>query len=146
MWLVIYNSFAMQGRGIDRTWYLVRIFAILVLMSYFILCDAPNENPKGHVTICLFHIFTGYPCPGCGTVRGLKYFFHLDFYNALMMNPLSVIIGVYMVVCLVWTAIDLLRGSDSFARHTRFKPHWSFFVVVVILVALNWWWNIQKGV
>ncbi len=115
-------------------------------MSYFILCDAPNENPKGHLTICLFHNLTGYPCTGCGTVRGLKYFFHLDFYNALMMNPLAIIVALYMVVGLVWITIDLVRGSDSLARLTRFKPRWWMMVVFIVLLALNWWWNIEKGV
>ena len=136
----------MSGKGINKWWYWFRIVGILILMSYFVLCDAPNQNPKGHLTICIFHNITGYPCPGCGTVRGLKYFFHLDFYNALMMNPLAVIIGVYMVVCLVWTSIDLARGSDSFDRKTKFKPNWIFIVVAIVLMAANWWWNIQKGV
>ena len=63
-----------------------------------------------------------------------------------MMNPLAVIVALYMVVCLVWTPIDLVRGSDSFDRLTSFKPRWWFFVVAVVLLALNWWWNIQKGV
>ena len=136
----------MADNGTNKWWYWARLFGILVLMAYFILCDAPNKNPNGHFTICMFHNITGYPCPGCGTVRGLKYFFHLDFYNALMMNPLAVIIGVYMVVCLVWSTIDHVRGSDSFDRLTSFKPRWWFFAVAVVLLALNWWWNIEKGV
>ncbi|MCR5455813.1 MAG: DUF2752 domain-containing protein [Bacteroidales bacterium] len=136
----------MADKGIDKWWYWFRIVGILILMSYFIFCDAPNQNPNGHFTICLFHIFTGYPCPGCGTVRGLKYFFHLDFYNALMMNPIAVIIGIYMIVCLVWTSIDLIRGKETFDSFFHFKLNWKIFVVLAVLLAANWWWNIEKGV
>lgn len=135
----------MADKTTNKWWYVFQLVGILILMAYFILCDAPNENPNGHLTICIFHNITGYPCPGCGTVRGLKYFFHLDFYNALMMNPLGVIIALYMVVGLVWITIDLVRGSDSFARLARFKLRWWMIVLVVVLVALNWWWNIEKG-
>lgn len=62
-----------------------------------------------------------------------------------MMNPLSVIVALYMIVGLVWMTIDLCRNNDSFDRLTKFKPHWSFIVVLIILTAANWWWNIQKG-
>lgn len=136
----------MPYKKIDKWWYVFRFVGIVALMAYFILCDAPNQNPKGHFTVCLFHVLTGYPCPGCGTVRGLKYFFHLDFYNALMMNPLAVIIAIYMVLCLVWTPIDMIRDDNSFDRMFHFKLTWRVFVLCVILLAANWWWNIQKGV
>jgi hypothetical protein len=125
--------------------YGARIFVIVVLMAYFALSNPPNNNPAGHSTVCIFHNLTGYPCPACGTVRGLKYFFHFDFYNSLMMNPLAVIVALYMIVGLVWMTIDLMRNSDSFERLTKFKPHWSFILVVIILTAANWWWNIEKG-
>ena len=62
-----------------------------------------------------------------------------------MMNPLAVIVALYMIVGLVWMSIDLMRNSDSFDRLTTFKPHWSFIIVIIILTAANWWWNIEKG-
>ena len=62
-----------------------------------------------------------------------------------MMNPLAVIVALYMIVGLVWMTIDLMRNSDSFERLTKFKPHWSFIIVIIILTAANWWWNIEKG-
>ena len=150
MWSVIKNFFhalvsVTEGSAPLKYRYAARIFVILVLAAYFSLCNAPNSNPSGHLTVCIFHNITGYPCPACGTVRGLKFFFHLDFYNALMMNPLAVIIGLYMIVGLVWMSIDLYRNSDSFDRVTRFKPRWWFIVIIIILTAANWWWNIQKG-
>lgn len=135
-----------EGTAPLRYRYGARIFVIVVLMAYFVLCNAPNNNPSGHRTICIFHNVTGYPCPACGTVRGLKYFFHLDFYNALMMNPLAVLVALYMIVGLVWMSIDLCRNSNSFDRITWFKPRWWFIGVVMLLTAINWWWNIEKGV
>ena len=64
----------------------------------------------------------------------------------MMMNPLAVIIALYMVVGLVWITIDLVRGSDSFARLTSFKLRWWMIVVFIVLMGVNWWWNIEKGV
>ena len=125
--------------------YPARIIAILILSAYFALSQLPSENRSGHFTICIFHNITGYPCPACGTVRGLKYFFHLHFVDSIMINPLSTIVAIYMIVSLVWMSIDLAKGRASFDKITSYNPHWSVIVILIILTGINWYWNIQKG-
>lgn len=125
--------------------YPARIIVILILILYFALSQLPSENKAGHFTICIFHNITGYPCPACGTVRGLKYFFHFHFADSVMTNPLSTIVALYMIVGLVWMSVDWIKGTATFDKITGYKPHWSIFIIVVILTGFNWYWNIQKG-
>jgi len=122
------------------------LFLITAAVLYFSLCSPPNLSAHRHFTVCLFHNLTGYPCPACGTIRGLKLFFHFQFYNSLMMNPLAVIVAMVMIVSFFWIVCDLIRGTETFYRKIYFlKTPWYAVAVCVILTALNEYWNIQKG-
>lgn len=47
---------------------------------------------------CVFHLITGYLCPGCGITRALSLAFHLRFREAFSHNALS--ITVFPIICL----------------------------------------------
>ena len=122
------------------------MFLITVAGLYFSLCSPQNLSSHKHFTVCLFHNITGYPCPACGTIRGLKLFFHFQFYNSLMINPLAVIVAVFMIISFCWILYDLLTGKETFYRKVFFiKTPWYVIVICVILTILNEYWNIQKG-
>ena len=126
--------------------YKALLFLIAGAVLYFSLSSPPNLNSHKHFTVCIFHNITGYPCPACGTIRGLKLFFHFKFYDALMMNPLSVIIAVFMTVSFFWVLYDLKKGSQTYFRKIYFyKAPWYVIVICVILSGLNEYWNILKG-
>lgn len=126
--------------------YIALQFFFVVCFLYFSLCQLPSANSHKHITVCVFHNLTGYPCPACGTIRGMKYFFHLDFFNALYINPLAVIVSVFMVVSFVWISLDLIRGKQSFYNKVFFvKISKVVILIVVVLTILNWYWNICKG-
>lgn len=124
--------------------YAAVIFMDVVAMLWFILCDIPRGTP--HFIICLFKNLTGYPCPACGTTRGLKFFFHLMPYEALMMNPLAVLVGTAMIVVLVWSIRDLVVGQPTMFNVARKKIPWYLIVLIAIFLICNEIWNIHKGV
>lgn len=124
--------------------YAALLFLDVAAMLWFILSDIPHGTP--HFIVCIFKNLTGYPCPACGTTRGLKFFFHLMPYDALMMNPLSVLVGVAMVVILVWSVRDLIVQKPSMFNVIHKKAPWYVIVAVVLFIAFNEWWNISKGV
>lgn len=41
-----------------------------------------------HVKPCLFHVVTGYYCPGCGGTRSLIYMLHGHFIKSFLYHPL----------------------------------------------------------
>jgi hypothetical protein len=101
-------------------------------------------------SVCLFKEVTGIPCPSCGTTRSLLLLMNGDFRASLMMNPLGLLLAAALVVIPLWIAADVLRRSDSFFRRyvqmeqllLRNKP---LAAAAAALVALNWFWNIAKG-
>lgn len=124
--------------------YAAVIFLDIVAMLWFMLSDLPRET--SHYTVCIFKNLTGYPCPACGTTRGLKFFFHLMPYEALMMNPLALLVGTAMVVVLVWSVRDLIVQRPSMFNTAHKKIPWYLIVFIVIFLIFNEIWNINKGV
>lgn len=124
--------------------YAAVIFMDVVAMLWFILSDIPRGTP--HFIVCIFKNLTGYPCPACGTTRGLKFFFHLMPCEAFMMNPIAVLVGTAMVVVLIWSIRDLVVGQPSMFNVARKKIPWYLIFLIVIFLIFNEIWNINKGV
>ncbi len=102
------------------------------------------------VTICMVKTVTGLPCPSCGTTRSLTNLLEGNITGSLLINPLGVIALILMVVLPLWITVDYFRKKDSFfhyytsAESFLTQRRWAF-AVFAILVAANWWWNIEKG-
>ena len=124
--------------------YAAVLFLDVAAMLWFILSDIPRGTP--HFIVCIFKNLTGYPCPACGTTRGLKFFFHFMPCEAFMMNPIAVLVGTAMVVVLIWSIRDLVVGQPSMFNVARKKIPWYLIVLIVIFLIFNEIWNINKGV
>ena len=72
-------------RSIQHRYHLVAGLAILPCMVYIWARD-PNE--QGFTPPCLFFTFTGFYCPGCGTLRALHQLFNGNVSAAFWLNPL----------------------------------------------------------
>lgn len=70
----------------------ILILGILILYGYsFFILHFPISIP------CLFHLFTGYYCPGCGITRCLLALIHLEFREAIQYNILVVILLPFLL-------------------------------------------------
>ncbi len=101
-------------------------------------------------SICLFKEVTGLPCPSCGTTRSLLLLVQGDFRGSLMMNPFGVLLAVALIVVPLWITADTLTSSESFYRRyvfleQIFMNNKLLAVCAAVIVALNWAWNITKG-
>ncbi len=100
--------------------------------------------------VCLFRAVTHLPCPSCGTTRAIGLLLRGDPGGSLMTNPFGIIDALALLLVPLWAIADLLRRRDSLFRcYNSFE---SFVVgrkwitsVAVALVAINWIWNIRKG-
>ena len=117
------------------------VTAVLAAVALWIWAgDAVPAQP-----FCIFRQLTGVPCWGCGTVRVIQLLIHGKVMNAIMLNPLSVVACLMVVAGMVIWWVDYFRHTNILFSLSRKKLHPLTIAALVVLVILNWFWNIQKG-
>lgn len=119
----------------ERIWFAVSVAAFLLAWMIF---ATDLRLPK-----CLWHEFTGLPCPSCGGTRCARSLIQGDWTTAITMNPL-VFLGLHAVVLYNLYAAVILAFRLPRLRFDQL-PSWAGFsarVGVVLLFALNWTWLI----
>lgn len=102
------------------------------------------------VQVCLFKNITTLPCPSCGTTRSMISLYQGNFMQALQTNPFGVLILLIMVIAPVWIAFDVVSKQTTLFRFYKKmetnlqKP--IIAIPLILLVIINWIWNITKGI
>lgn len=102
------------------------------------------------ITPCVFKLASGLPCPACGTTRSIIALWHGDWRASWRINPLGFPALAGLALVPVWLVADLARGSDTLIRAFRRcelglqRRPW-LLVLLLVTIALNWAWNIIKG-
>ena len=102
-----------------------------------------------HFGLCIFKNITGVPCPSCGTTRAIQLILHGKIIESLYMNPFGIIVAILMTVAPFWILYDVIVQKESFLffykkSEETIRIKW-LSIVLIILVILNWIWNIYKG-
>lgn len=118
-------------------WLVLIEIAALVL----VLGAAYFQLPIG----CPFKAITGYPCPGCGGTRALIALLHGHIWEAIMINPLSVLLILFAVAAPVWLFIDCYRGTHTLKKLMRSRWPAPALIITALIILANWIWNICKG-
>lgn len=98
---------------------------------------------------CFIKRFTHLPCPSCGSTRAVLSITNGKFTEALLTNPVGFLLALILVIVPVWILVDWFRRSASFyqfyqsAQKRLYKPY--FAIPLVLLIVINWIWNISKG-
>jgi len=91
---------------------------------------------------------TGYPCPSCGSTRAVSLLLEGKMAASFLLNPFGILIAIIMTVFPIWVLTDIILKKDSFFKAykkteaTISKP-W-LASILIVLVLLNWIWNIYK--
>lgn len=83
---------------------------------------------------CLFHLLTGYYCPGCGGTRAVRYLLHGQIWKSIMYHPL-----VFYIVVVV--SVELFRMIADRARKKPggYQRRYEILVWVgVAIILVNW--------
>lgn len=99
------------------------------------------------VPTCLFKRFTGYPCVGCGSTRGVMAAMRGNFAGAFLYNPL---IMALLVIGPMWILAHSLRERR---REVEGRPRvcWSSsqrtvaWIIGIALFAANWAYVLWRG-
>ncbi|WP_445453198.1 DUF2752 domain-containing protein [Flavobacterium sp. 25HG05S-40] len=122
---------------------LIACFAGFIYLFYSIH-HLRNETFR----VCIIKNVTGYPCPSCGTTRAVSFFLEGNFVASLLLNPFGILVAIMMFVFPVWILTDLLFKKDHFYRAYKkteaiIRKPW-LATILILLVLLNWIWNLYK--
>ncbi|MEN9371807.1 MAG: hypothetical protein RLZZ64_882 [Bacteroidota bacterium] len=99
--------------------------------------------------ICVLKNAVGLPCPSCGTTRSVLHLLHGDLSSAILMNPIGIFVIIGMFISPFWILYDYWYAKTTlltfYLQFIKFFSNKKFSLFVIVLVLLNWIWNIQKG-
>ena len=104
---------------------------------------------KHAYNVCLFKKITHLPCPSCGSTRSVAELLHGNITNAILINPLGLIIVILLTVVPLWLVFDLVTRKKTLAEFYYHceniirKP--LVAIPLIVLILMNWIWNIAKG-
>ncbi|TVR83424.1 MAG: DUF2752 domain-containing protein [Saprospirales bacterium] len=137
-----------------RSRYFYRLLSVLLLAGYAWVgihwfMDYRSAHGNGEVTICLMKNLTDTPCPSCGSTRSLLTLFEGKWIEAIFINPLGILMGVFMLILPVWVIRDYLQSKESlfntYQRAEQVLKRKGVLLVFATLILANWIWNISKG-
>lgn len=127
------------------------ILSLLTLGSYvWVGYHLLHTTSPDAGTLCLFKSATGVPCPSCGVTRSVLLLLQGNVLEAVWLNPLGILAGVFLILIPIWIGLDLFRNRTSLLTfYTRseeiIRAQKIIYIPLIVLVALNWIWNISKG-
>ena len=98
----------MKNKLSNIDWKLVFIL-ILPVLFYAVVRVLTTYSPH---SICLFKLFTGHECWGCGITRAFAALFQLNFKQAYTYNPRIIIIAPLMIYIWLETLIKYIKHKN----------------------------------
>lgn len=104
---------------------------------------------SGGETVCLFKRLFHIPCPSCGSTRAIATLMQGEVKEALLLNPLGILLALMLVVIPLWILVDVILKKDSYylfyKKTDKLFGKKYVFLFFALLVLANWVWNITKG-
>ena len=88
---------------------LSNLIVVIVLIAVGKNTSMLDIIPHQCISQALFHI----DCPGCGITTGLLFFFHLQFEEAYKSNPISILIGLFIIIQIIIRFVAIIRKKLS---------------------------------
>lgn len=125
------------------------VLLVACLSGFLYLIYNINYSESSHIKVCIIKNVTGYPCPSCGTTRAVQEFLKGNLMNSFFMNPFGIIVAILMAIIPLWILFDLILKKETFYSNykkieTIIRIRW-VAIILIVLVILNWIWNIKKG-
>lgn len=129
-----------------------RLYLIVIIACFFgtlyLLYQINNFSNSDTFSVCPIKTVTGYPCPSCGTTRAIVFLSKGNIVSSIQQNPFGLIVGLCMLVLPFWIGYDVLKKKATFyqfylkAEAVIRKP--KIALILILLVILNWIWNLYK--
>ena len=114
---------------------------------YFSITKNITENKS--VEVCLIKHLTNIPCPSCGSTRSVISLTKGDFIGALYFNPIGYLVTIIMLIAPIWIIADTIKRTktlfDFYLKTETYLKRPKIAIPLILLVIINWIWNITKG-
>lgn len=124
------------------------LFIALVAGYTWLIFSLVNHRYEGS-GVCLIKSVTGIPCPSCGSTRSVMSIINGDIASAVFYNPFGFLILILMVVLPVMLIFDLvLKKAVFYNIYLKLEVllrRKTIAIPLIILVLINWIWNILKN-
>ncbi|MDR0332476.1 MAG: DUF2752 domain-containing protein [Dysgonamonadaceae bacterium] len=111
---------------------IISVIVILLLMAGLVIFYVFDPETHTFFPQCMFFVFTGFECPGCGTQRAIHSLLHLDFRKAFSYNALMPFLVPYI---LMGAYLAFLGGRERFPRLENILfGKWAAVIVVSCIV------------
>ncbi len=114
---------------------------------YFSLTKKITENKS--VEVCLIKHVTNIPCPSCGSTRSVISLTKGDFIGALNFNPIGYLVAIIMLTAPIWIISDTIKKTKTlfnfYLKIETYLKRPKIAIPLILLVIINWIWNITKG-
>ena len=101
------------------------------------------------IEVCLVKHFTNIPCPSCGSTRSILSLTKGNFIEAFSINPLGFLIAIIMFLSPLWIIADIAAKKNTlfnfYKKTETYLKRPQFAIPLILLVIINWIWNITKG-
>lgn len=108
-----------------------------------------NLAESKSVEVCLIKHTTNLPCPSCGSTRSIISLTNGDFVGAFNLNPFGYLIALIMLISPIWIIADFtMRSNTLFNFYQKVETYLKrpkYAVPLILLIVINWVWNILKG-
>ncbi len=126
------------------------LFAACVLGYIWIFLQyIPSFAQSASAEVCLIRKLSGIPCPSCGSTRSILALLNGNPAQAWAFNPLGFLLLLILLISPIWIIADVLMKSESlhrfYLRVEKLLQNRMVAVPMVVLILLNWLWNISKG-
>tara|TARA_R110000737_G_scaffold327084_3_gene341140 strand:- start:14394 stop:14810 length:417 start_codon:yes stop_codon:yes gene_type:complete len=130
---------------------LYSLLLIACLAGYIWLYFSITKNIADNMPaeVCLIKRVTNMPCPSCGSTRSIISLTKGEFVHALTINPIGYLVATIMLIAPIWIFIDTISRKksliDFYQKIETFVRRPKFAIALILLVIINWIWNISKG-
>jgi hypothetical protein len=107
----------------------VGIWCVLFAGAAYVFLFEPGKT--GFFPVCLFRLFTGLTCPGCGSTRAMHQLLHGHLQAAFMLNPLLIIALPFLFFALMRHTMLVFQGKAPRPNALPAKYIYLIFYVVV---------------
>jgi hypothetical protein len=129
--------------------YSILFIACLAGYIWFYFNITKNITEKTSVEVCLIKHLTNIPCPSCGSTRSVISLTQGDFIGALNFNPIGYLVAIIMLITPIWIIADTInRTKTLFNFYLKIESYLKSPMIAtpfILLVIINWIWNITKG-